>query len=571
MTIDALARCRAVLAFTLAVLALAVAPAVAGAAALETVLQDDAQLLHRPEDQLRRSLEEMKLLGVDRIRVTAGWSVLTRAADSKTRPEFDAADPAAYEQERWRNLDRLVVLAREYGFDVMIDIAFWAPQWATADAPGLRGRTFINAQEFAHFATAVARRYSGSFIVPDPALQGPVTQSRDGRYLERQYGDANPSGPTTLQAAFSGVAAYVGAAATSATLPLPKVDVFTLWNEPNHQAFIRPQWQRKGRSWVPRSPHIYRDMVLRGYPAVKGARPDATVLIGGTSYTGAYANRGKAGVPPLRFLRELACVDRKLKPLERSGCSAFSGPLPGDGWSHHPYSMRTEPDARNSVNRPDDVPVAELPRLAALLDALIRRGRLAPGTRPIWVTEYGYETNPPDPDEVYSVGDQARFLTWAEYIASRTPTVRSFAQFLLRDLPPGAFRVGTSKQRAFGQWQSGLLFENGVPKLAAYSFRAGLFAQRLSGGRLRLWGRLRIGDGPQRVVIEHRPRGASKWHPLRTAGPGTPGATAEFSAEGRDAFQRFGRAPRGKDRRYRLRYLDGDAWRTSPSVRAIWR
>ena len=555
-------------------------------AALETILQDDAQLLHRPDAQLRRSLEELKLLGVDRIRVTAGWSVLTKDADARTKPaQFDSSDPRAYDQDRFRNLDRLLVLAREYGFKTMIDIAFWAPKWASLDAPAERGRTEIDPEEFARFSTAIARRYSGTFVIPRRTAEArfPLSQSSDERYLRAGFGTTNPEGTSSLHAqlglSLGGlvgdtdpvIEASLGGAAGDATLPLPKVDVFTLWNEPNHPSFMRPQWVKHGSRFVPRTPHMYRAMVVKAYPAVKAARPDSTVLIGATSFTGAYKNHGTGGVPPLRFLREFACVDEQLRPLKRSGCAGFHGPIPGDGWSHHPYSMQTEPDARNSVGRQDDVPVAELPKLAAALAALVDRGRLAPGNRNIFVTEYGYETNPPDKDEKYTTGDQVRFLTWAEYLASRVPQVKSFAQFLLRDLPPQAFRVGTSKKRAFGEWQSGLLFEDGTPKLAAHSFRAGLFVQRLSGGRLRMYGRLRISPGPRTVVIERRPPGTEAWSAVATVPAGGRAPAPEFVADGHDAFTRFGQAPPADDWRYRVRWRDGDVWRASPSVAVVSR
>ena len=553
-------------------------------AALETVLQDDAQLLHRPEEQLRRSLEELKLLGVDRIRVTAGWSVLTRHADQHARPAFDATDPSAYEHERWRNLDRLLVLAREYGFQTMVDIAFWAPKWASRDKPGERGRTNVDTGDFSRFAVAVARRYSGTYIIPRPvgsAQSGTVIKpSEDEQYLASNYGEQNSNSSTGLHEELGvgwlggptdrAVADALGTPTTAATAPLPKVEVFTIWNEPNHTAFLRPQWRKAGRAWVPHSPHVYREMVVRSYPAIKAVRPDATILVGATSVTGSYRRNGTGNVPPLRFLREMACVNRKLRPLRRSGCRHFKT-LPADGYSHHPYSLRTVPDARNQLNRPDDAPMAELPRLAALLDRLIRKGRIASGARTIWLTEYGYETNPPDPTETFTPGDQAKFLTWAEYLASRVPTVRTFPQFLLRDLPPSAFRVGSSKKRPFGQWQSGLTFEDGRPKLAAYSFRAGLFVQRLTGGRLRIFGRLRLGPGARTVVLERRPAKTQAWETISTLAPGVKGAAVSFTADGRDSFTRFAKAPPRSSYRFRLRYLDGQTWRTSPSVAAVER
>ena len=545
---------------------------------LETVLQDDAQLLHRPEDQLRRSLEEMKLLGVDRIRVTAGWSVLTRNADDTKRPEFDASDPLAYEQERFKNLDRLLILANQYGFKTMVDVAFWAPHWASSDPAGERGRTNVNLEEFAKFATAVARRYSGSFAIPRAVTaSGNVLYepSEDEKFLNQQYGSTNVDAPgreDTLHSTL-GLAALQAPSpgGVPASGPLPKVDTFTIWNEPNHTAFMRPQWVKQGKRFVPNSPHVYRRMLELTYPAMKAVRPDATLLIGGTSFTGSYSGRGTGGVPPLRFLRELACVDKRFKPLERSGCKAFQ-PIPGDGWSHHPYTMEVEPDTPSKVGRPDDVPIAELPKLARTLDRLIRRGRLAGGVRNIWVTEYGYETNPPVSGWIFSEGDQARFLTWAEYIASRTPSVRSFAQFLLRDLPPGSIRVGESRKRAFGQWQSGLLTEQGQTKLGAYHFRAGIFVQRLHGKRLRIYGRLRVGAGPRTVLIERRREGRQDWQALATTAPGVKTPATQFATEGKGSFTRFAPAPRGSRWRYRMRYLDGDVWRASvPAIRAVER
>jgi hypothetical protein len=565
-------------------LALCASPPPAGATALETIVQDDAQLLHRPDDQLRRSLEELQLLGVDRVRVTAGWSVLTRDPDSEKRPAFDASDPAAYEQDRWRNLDRIVALAPEYGLKTMIDIAFWAPHWASHDPAGERGRSDVDVQEFSKFATAVARRYSGSFIIPraiSTAPRSPLEPGRDERYLDANYGSVNHDGPTSLNQELGVAMLPISEAdvtdelggAGDALAPLPKVDTFTIWNEPNHPSFLRPQWVKYGRGWVPSSPHVYRAMLAATYPAIKAVRPDSTVLVGGTSFTGSYRRNGSGGVPPLKFLRELACVNEKLKPLRRSGCTQFSQVL-GDGWAHHPYTMQVEPDTPSKVGRPDDVPIAEMPKLAKLLDRLAARGRLSPGLRNIWITEYGYETNPPVKKWIFSPGDQAHFLTWAEYIAAKTPQVKSFAQFLLRDLPPSAFRVAgvASKRRAFGQWQSGLLFEDGTPKLGAYSFRGGIFVQHIAGSRMRIYGRLRLGPGPRTVLIERRPEDSQSWTTLMTNAPGQPAPTDRFTADGKDSFTRFAPAPKGVRWRYRLRYLDGDTWRASvPAIRAVER
>jgi len=550
------------------------APAAAQARSLDTVLQDDAQFLHRSEEQLRRSMEEIRLLGVDRLRITAGWSVLTRDPDARTKPLFDATDPAAYEQERFRNLDRVLTLSREYGIKTMIDVAFWAPKWASADGPAERGRTNIDPASYRDFAVAVARRYSGSYLIPGKASPSGAPRGSDARYLERGYGSSNPAdgappvweqlgvpAPFGDRRGEDPLDAVLGTADQAATLPLPKVDLFTIWNEPNHPGFLRPQWVKSQGRWRPSSPHAYRAMVQATYPAMKASRPDSTILVGGTSGAGVYFNKGTGGVPPLRFLRELACVDDEFRPLRRDACAGFQV-IPGDGWSHHPYSLRTLPSTRNRASRPDDVPIAEVPALADTLDRLVKMGRLSPANRQIWITEYGYETNPPDTDEKYTPGDQARFLPWAEYLAWRVPSVQSFAQFLLRDLPPGAFRVGTSKKRAFGEWQSGLVTTDGRAKVGFSHFRAGIFIEQAATHRLRIFGRLRMGTGVRKVVIDTAPANAkaSEFKPLTTLTPGKSEGGVSFESDADSSFLRFARVPAGEGRRYRIRVWDGKQW-----------
>ena len=82
--------------------------------------------------------------------------------------------------------------------------------------------------------------------------------------------------------------------------------------------------------------------------------------------------------------------------------------------------------------------------------------------------------------------------------------VVTFAQFLLRDLPPGPVRVSPSKNRGFGQYYTGLQTTKGKDKLAAMSFTAGLFARRQSRRRVLVWVRLRLGAGAQKITVERR-------------------------------------------------------------------
>ena len=114
-----------------AVLLAAGVPAAAQAAAApappQTILQDDAVLLHSTDAGVKDAMTQLRALGVDQVRLTAGWSVIAPQPNSPTRPAFDDTDPAAYPADSWANLDRAVRDASAAGLNVMIDIAFWAP------------------------------------------------------------------------------------------------------------------------------------------------------------------------------------------------------------------------------------------------------------------------------------------------------------------------------------------------------------------------------------------------------------------------------------------------------------
>ena len=414
-----------------------------GAPAL--VVQDDSELLYGPPRRVSRALELLKRSGVRTVRLTAGWSVLAPRPRAAHRPRFDQTDPAAYESEAWSRLDRAVRGARSRGMAVMIDLAFWAPVWATDDDTSKRPRRGVDPVLFGRFAGAVARRYDGRYDPPGAA----------GR--------------------------------------LPAVRGYTIWNEPNLPDFLRPQWRDPQTKRVPLSPHSYRRMVEAAYPAVKAVQPESLVLVGGLA---AYGRRG--GVAPLRFLRELACVDAHMQPLRRPDCAGFRR-VAGDGFAYHPYSTRTRPDRVERTAQADDAPLARIGALATLLDRLATDGRIDSRLRDLYLTEYGYETDPPDPGAPFDPPLAARMSSWAEAIAARETRVRTVAQFLVRDLPAGP---GAQREGRLSDWQSGVLFLDGRPKPLAAALPAPLHADPGPPGRIRIWARVRPGAGRPRVRIE---------------------------------------------------------------------
>ncbi len=493
----------------------------APARAVETLMQDDAVVLGgRSDAAVDSALKQMRALGVDRLRVTASWRSLAPQRDAVQRPAgFDAADPGAYDGPAVAALDRAVRLAAANGLSVLVDLAFGAPLWATASrtgAPDVDSVTEPDPAEFAAFARALARRYSGTFTPP------------------------------------------------GAPAPLARADAFELWNEPNVAVFARPLVRRGtivAADW-------YRRLVAAAYPAVKAVRPDATVLIGSTA-PNAFRSRGAVGaVAPLAFLRRLACVDESLRPLSTGACAGFAR-VPGDGLSHHPYALGFPPGTMG--RDPDTVRIGDLPRLRWLLRTLVRSGRLAPGVARIWLTEFGYETNFPVHSKPWTLGQQSRLLAQGEYLARRVAGLQTFPQFLLRDVRTGAavsaLEAGIGR-RIIGSWQSGLFFEDGTPKPAAATFPLTLMAgrdPRRPHAELVLWGHVRTAHRRVRVRIE-RGLGA-RWRavPTRPPRPGArPRVTFTSAPDGSFSRRLPGAAPRRG--RFRLSWLRADGrWEPSPS------
>jgi hypothetical protein len=214
------------------------------------------------------------------------------------------------------------------------------------------------------------------------------------------------------------------------------------------------------------------------------------------------------------------------------------------------------PDDTGRAARTDNVRIGNLERLSKLLRRLVEIGHISKRLRAIHITEFGYETSRIPGRPTVTQATQARWLTWAEYLSSKVPGVVSFAQFLLRDLPPGPVRVSTSQRRGFGEYYTGLQTVDGRDKLAAKSFTAGLFAQKLTERRVLLWGRLRLGAGAKAITIQRR-RDDGEWRKL-----------ASLKADGQDSFSLRTKYVRGA--RYRLRWPRADGTRaTGLAIEAV--
>src|SRR5205807_6855079 len=126
---------------------------------------------------------------------------------------------------------------------------------------------------------------------------------------------------------------------------------------------------------------------------VKAVNGRDVVITGGTAPFGDTPSGGNGRVPPATFVQELLCLHSDRLTPER--CPQ---PAHFDILAHHPYSI-AGPWWR-ALNS-DDVSLPDFGKLTRVLHAAERSGRALPhGHKQLWVTEFSWDSNPPDPQGV---------------------------------------------------------------------------------------------------------------------------------------------------------------------------
>jgi hypothetical protein len=427
---------------------------------------------------------------VTRVRVNVKWSTIAPDPTSPTPPAgFNPVLPSDYPAANWVPYDRLVEYAAAYKIGVDFNITAPGPLWAMRhDSPTTRAADHWapNVADFTEFVYALGYRYSGTYTPP-----------------------SQPS-----------------------STALPRVDYWSIWNEPDQPGWLAPQWRKYRGKEVLNSPRLYREYAEAAYTALyfTGHIKD-TILIGELAPEGYTTPGYYTATTPMPFLRAMYCVDSHYRRLTGQSASALGCPTKGSakafvdanpvlfyasGFAHHPYFFYHPPSY--STPDPDFVPLANLGRLERGLD----RSLAAYGIHrhlPIYITEYGYQTNPPDPRQVVTPAEQAAYLNQADYMAWRDPRVRSVSQFLLYDSAPNTMLPPTSLDY-WDTFQTGLLYLDGRQKPAYDAYRLPIWIPSTRvhpGTRMFVWGEIR--PGPHTVVqlaaIQWRASGG-KWTTIAT-------------------------------------------------------
>jgi hypothetical protein len=402
-----------------------------------TIFQDDATLLQAGDAGRESLLNEVDALGVDVIKAQLLWADVAPRGKRKPRG-FDASDPSEY--PRWGAYDALVRDAEARGLRVMFALSPPYPGWATKRRGDREGSSTPNGREFGRFSEAAGERYQS-------------------------------------------------------------VDLWTIGNEPNHPGFLSPQSKRGG---APVAPHSYRSMVRSSVAGLNRAgHSGSTILFGELLPIGKSSTGPKQNLQPIRFLREFFCLDSNWRSFrgraaKARGCNRYRRLTGLDGFAYHPY---TRPGGPRIVEPSrDDATIRSLKRVTRALDIASRKGRIAGGRLPIWNTEFGFQSRPPDPFLGAKLSRIPDFMAESElWLSLRNRRVASFSQYTMTDTPL------RGRGDVFGTWQGGLRFASGRAKPGVYTgFRLPIFVRQLGPGAVEVRGAARPGGGGSAVQVQQR-------------------------------------------------------------------
>jgi hypothetical protein len=239
-------------------------------------------------------------------------------------------------------------------------------------------------------------------------------------------------------------ASTFAAFARRVALRYPFVHRWAIWNEPNQRRWLQPT-----------TPLVYTQRLLNpAYAAIHAASPGSQVAGGVTA-----PRASTGGVSPVDWIAGMAAAHAKL-----------------DAYAHNPYPLRPgETPTSGGCDHCKTITMATLPRLLSAV-------RRAFGTKTrIWLTEYGYQTNPPDTLLGVSYAKQAEYDSEAAHRAYLAPRVDILIHYLVRDEPDPA------------RWQSGFFTVGARAKPSYRAFQLPLAQQSRSGIRTVLWGQVRPG------------------------------------------------------------------------------
>ncbi len=216
-----------------------------------------------------------------------------------------------------------------------------------------------------------------------------------------------------------------------ATTPLPRIPSYQIWNEVNYYLF---PFKVHGRFVVARN---YAWMLKAAYETIKEYDPSLTVVTSGIDPP---AYPAQPPLAPYRFIADLAGRGAPFDVLAMHGYTVPAG------------AGRARATSNYLLAAPPAFAIGDIRSFSRFLQRTFgQRVR-------IWITEFGWQTNPPDERSGISYAAQARLLRRAIAMIRSSGRVERAYWFLLRD-EPLVYSDGSS-----ATWQSGLRTAAGTKK-----------------------------------------------------------------------------------------------------------
>jgi len=449
-------RVRRIVAVAAALAALPTAPALASTNQ-QSIIEDEHQMLDLGPAVQARALDDARNLGADIVRANVIWARIAPKPTSKKPPKhFNGSKPGEYSKAKWAPLDRLVAGAQARGLKVLLTPTGPIPAWASRCGGSVKARKVCK---------------------PAPTLFGRFVRALGKRY--------------------------------------PQVRLWSIWNEPNQHAWLSPQYVLHGSRLSLQSAALYRSLARSGIAALRATgHRKQTILLGETApigneprCSGSKKSRTRCAKglnsQPETFLRGVFCLTSGGQRLFGSqGCSGHYSRLRVSGYAHHPY---TRGGSRPPLSKPNphEITVGVASRLTRLLDQAGKAGRV-PRKLPVFYTENGWQSNPPDRLFGVTLLQQAAYINQSDWIAYRSSRIRTVAQYkLIDDVPQGAF-------------QSGVRLTNGAPKPSYDAYRLPIWVSG-RGARVTVYGQVRpaADSAPLQVEVQRAAGAGSAFQTVR--------------------------------------------------------
>jgi hypothetical protein len=252
--------------------------------------------------------------------------------------------------------------------------------------------------------------------------------------------------------------------AHAAALRYPGVRYWTIWNEPNGDYF----WKPLGTN----APERYGSLFIYGARAIRSANSNAYTVPGPTATSGQW----KPGVST--YIRRVQAT------INRAGAGSLVS-----AWAHNPYpSPKLTPD--QPVPYSEALHLQNLDKLIAILDeSPVTRGK------PIWATEFAYESKPDDPNAFWRWGQHAMNLADSYRVLWLSHRVTFASWYVLQD------------PTRLSDWQSGLYSASGQAKYARAMYARMISPWRDQAGQTHLWGRSSPRPSEGKLIWSRSPDG----------------------------------------------------------------